>query len=58
MNLQQVHILTYRLCLQTRRTIEMCDNRKETVRSVRGDPDRDVDDLIFQDEPEWLVSER
>ena len=36
----------------------MCDNRKETVRSVRGDPDRDVDDLIFQDEPEWLVSER
>ena len=31
---------------------------KESVLEIRNEPDRDVDDLIFQDEQEWLVSER
>ena len=37
----------------------MCDmNGKEPPGGVCCAPDRDVDDLIFQYEQEWLVSER
>ena len=53
------HILVYRRCFTDKEDNDMCDmNWKEPTGCVRGEPDRDVDDLIFQNEQEWLASER
>ena len=38
----------------------MCDiiQTKEETEQIKNTPRRDVDDLIFRDEKEWLVSDR
>ena len=38
----------------------MCDTKQTKEQEVRAAPGekRDVDDLIFRDEKEWLVSDR
>ena len=38
----------------------MCDiiRTKEEAEQIENPPRRDVDDLIFRDEKEWIVSDR
>ena len=37
----------------------MCDRiREEEIQQCENQPHEDVDDLIFRDEKEWLVSDR
>ena len=47
-------------CLPAREEKDMCDTiwTKEEVERIEIPPHTDVDDLIFCDEKEWLVSDR
>ena len=57
---ERMHILVYKRLFVGEEDGEMCDI-KQTKEQQNGNASgerRDVDDLIFRDETEWLTSDR